>query len=611
MSLRTVLLTSLALGLGCGEPAVEPPEAPVAPPVDPDPSAFDGLEGFWSEADARAVLDRSGELELGADLSRLTEEERDALAHLIEAGEAMARIYRVSRHPDALRVHAHLHAFSPTSDEERARLEALIQIESLFQGPIARTPDGGRATIAPVEAYRPGRNVYPADVTAEALRAAALADPRAAVLDPRTVVRRRSAEALDADRAAVLAHPWVSALHPDLSSRLEAAPEDGALYGVPYALAYADDLELASRELFTAADALRAAHPDFAAYLAQRARDLLTNDYEGGDALWVTARPATLNLELGAYETYDDHLAGQKTFAAASILLRDTEASDALARAIDELPALEAALPGGPYGDVHTRIPIGIYDVIADFGQARGGNTASILPNDADITRRHGRIILVRRNVIEHPVVVGWARARFAAAVDEAHVSELGPSGNLDRTVWHEVGHYLGPKTAEDGRPVTQALGSLHNCIEELKADLVSLWLMPRLVAAGVLDEARRRDAYAAGVLRVLVTTEPRRTDAYGTMQLMQQRWLLARGVLRWEEGAGLTIDYARYPEAVEAMLTEVLRFQRAGDAAAAERFVGEWAVWDPAVQGAIGRALEGAAPRYWLPSYAALAEGE
>ena len=28
-------------------------------------------------------------------------------------------------------------------------------------------------------------------------------------------------------------------------------------------------------------------------------------------------------------------------------------------------------------------IPVGVYDVIADFGQSRGGNTASILPNEA------------------------------------------------------------------------------------------------------------------------------------------------------------------------------------------------------------------------------------
>lgn len=610
MNVRSLIVCAPILTLlACGEDAAPTTETAAAAPSS-EPTSFAGLEGFWSEADARAVLDRSGEVVLEADLSTLGEAERAALPHLIEAGEAMARIYRVSRHPDAMRVHDYLQTFTPESDEERARHAALLQIESLFAGPIARTVDGDRALIAPVAPYRAGRNVYPEDVTADALRDAAAADPTLGLLDVRTVVRRRTSDALEADRAAARAHPWVSALHPDLVRRLEGEPDETAYYGVPYALAYADDLSIAARELFAAADLLRTASPDFAAYLAQRARDLYTNDYEGGDALWVTARPAALNLELGAYETYDDHLAGQKAFAAASILLRDAAASDALEAAIGHLPELEAALPGGPYGAVHTSIPIGIYDVIADFGQARGANTASILPNDADITRRHGRIILIRRNVIESPVVAGWARDRFGAAVAPAHVADLGSRGNLDRTVWHEVGHYLGPKTSTDGRTVTAALGELHNTFEELKADLVSLFSIPHLQALGVLDDGRARAMYAAGVLRVMVASRPTATEPYQTMQLMQQNWLIEQGVLRFDPSTErFTIDYARYPAAVEAMLTEVLAIQQAGDPVRARAFIDRWARWDDAVQGAVGARIRAAAPTFTRTRYPALSE--
>src|SRR5690606_18410497 len=289
-----------------------------------------------------------------------------------------------------------------------------------------------------------------------------------------------------------------------------------------------------------------------------------------------------------------------------SILIRAPEESAELERAVANLAAFEAALPGGPYQEVRASIPIGIYDVIADYGQARGGNTASILPNEAHITQKYGRTILIRRNILLNPATAASAQRRFRAVVAEAHADDLGEQGNLDRTVWHEVGHYLGPKRTADGRDVSEALGPLHNTMEELKADLVSLWLLPHLVSSGVMTPERSRSAYAAGILRALITSEPRRDSPYATMQLMQQRWLFDAGVLRLEEGR-LHIDYVRYPAAVLAMLTEVLRLQRAGDRAAAEAFIDRWARWDPAVQGALGELLEPVAPRRWLPDYAAL----
>jgi hypothetical protein len=257
---------------------------------------------------------------------------------------------------------------------------------------------------------------------------------------------------------------------------------------------------------------------------------------------------------------------------------------------------------------VRAEIPVGIYDVVADFGQARGGNTATILPNEAHITRKYGRTILIRRNVLLAPASVAVAERRFRAAVAGAHAGDLGERGRLDNTVWHEVGHYLGPRRASDGRLVIQALGDLHNHLEELKADLISLWSIPRLVDAGVLDRGRARSAYAAGVLRTLVASEPARASAYPTMWLMQQNWLLEHGALSFSAGR-VSIDYARLPRAVEGMLREVLRIQRAGDRAAAEAFVERWARWDPEVQGVLGAALDQAAPRHWLMRYPALDE--
>ncbi|MDQ3030901.1 MAG: NUDIX hydrolase [Myxococcota bacterium] len=604
--------------VGCGSRDAEPTD-PVEPAAASEPRVeatvapaprFDGLEGFWDEARARAVLDRAATFEVRADTSGWSDAERAAAARLMEAGLLAQRLHEEMRHAEALDVRAHLETYAPEAAPERAQLESLRTLYRLFQGPIATMPDGSHVAFAPVAPYEPARNVYPTGLDRAAMQAYVDAHPGdRALTATRTIVRRRTAEQLEHDRAALAAHPEIAALHPRLAEQLAADADDDALYAVPYALAHAGELGEMSRLLFAAAGDVRADDADLADYLEQRARDLLSNDYEAGDAAWVSGRFGRLNAQVGAYETYDDHVLGQKAFYSLSILARAPEESEALERAVAHLSELEAALPGGPYERVRTAIPIGIYDVVADYGQARGANTASILPNEAHITRKYGRTILVRRNVIMHPEIVAASQRRFRAAVATTHADDLGERGSFDRTVWHEVGHYLGPKTTTAGQPVTEALGGIHNCIEELKADLVSLWLLPRLVELGVLDAERQRDAYAAGVLRVLVSHEPPRTEAYGTMQLMQQNWLLERRVLSFDAERGLTIDYARYPAAVEAMLVEVLRIQRAGDAAAAQRFIDRWARWSTDVQAPIAARMEGIAPRYWIPSYAALEE--
>jgi len=607
-----VVIAGLASVVGCDGPRPPDEGNRSATPDPPDQAAtragFDGLDGFWSREKAEALVAEALTFEVEADTAALTPGERAAVRKLMEMGAIFQRLYEDTRHPDAARVRQHLATYAPAGPEEARRLEALRDVYALFQGPIARLPDGTRESIAPVRAYAPTRNVYPEGTTAEELAAYRDAHPEEPGLGAvRTVVRRRTRRELAGDRAALAAHPFLRELHPGLAGRLERPPDPDAFYAVPYALAYAEEMVAASRLAFAAAGDVRETDPDLADYLEQRARDLLTNDYEAGDAAWVTGRFRRLNAEIGAYETYDDHLLGQRGFFALSILVRDQAGSAALARGVAGLQAFEDALPGGPYGRVRGEIPIGIYDVLVDYGQARGGNTASILPNEAHITRKYGRTILIRGNVITDPSLVAAARRRFRAVVAPVHADDLGPRGAFDRTVWHEVGHYLGPKTTVAGGTVTDALGNLQNHFEELKADLVSLWLLPRLVANGVLDPERARAAYAAGVLRAIVGTPPERSQPYQTMRLMQQRWLLDRAALGFDEDSGkLTIDYGAYPGAVEAMLTEVLAIQRAGDRDRAETFVDRWARWDPEVQGRLGDAYQGAAPTYGRPKYRA-----
>jgi hypothetical protein len=555
----------------------------------------------WTDADTRRVVDNTRELTLAPDLSGLSPAEHQVVSNLLEAGRIMQDLYEDQLHPDAARVRASLVAGSP---------QALLY--RLFEGPIGTNGQNERAPFVPARPEMPGKNVYPWAMTRAELDAYLAAHPeaRASILAPRSVVRRATAENLDGDLGTLAAHPGLLVLHADLQGRLQAlraSPSEDVLYAVPYAVAYADRLGRVATLLRASADTVEEEDPDLASYLRLRSLDLQSSNYEGGDAAWVSGRFNHLNAQIGSYETYDDALYGVKAFYSLSLLVRDRERSDQLDAALTDIQSVEDALPYDHHKQVRSHIPVGVYNVVADFGQARGLNTASILPNDADHARKYGRTILLRYNIMTQPQLFEVSRNRFCAAVADKFCDDLTMDGSFQRTLWHEIGHYLGVDHTDDGRTLDQALGSVSNLYEEMKADLVSLFTAARLHDDGFYSDDELRAFYAAGILRVLQGVEPRPDEPYQTMELMQWNWYLEHDVLLFRDGR-LSINYDRYHDAVEAMLREVLAIQSAGDVERAQAFIDRWTRWDPNLHGVIARAV-GSAPGggYYLVKYAAL----
>ncbi|MBE7452103.1 MAG: NUDIX hydrolase [Kofleriaceae bacterium] len=567
------------------------------------------LDRAWTLDQTRPLVEKTLTVRLAPDLDHLSAPERAAVDKLLAVGAIMQELYEDQRHVDAAPARALVAGL-----DQGERAQHLRQLHRLFQGPIAATLDNQRVPFLGARPVAPGKTVYPWGITASEIEAFLADHPEArdAILAPRTVVRRAEAAALAADLATLDRHPALDTLHPGLRERLQALRAAPAgLYAVPYAVAYADRVVRVHRLLHEAAEVVTSADPELAGYLRNRARDLLTDDYESGDAAWVTADLGNLNVQLGAYETYDDELFGAKTFFALSLLARRPADSDALRHAIGGLQALEDSLPYARKKKVRERIPVGVYDVIADFGQARGGNTATILPNEAYLTRRYGRTILLRANIMRDPDLFAAVGGAWAAVMAPAHAGELTADAGFVRTLWHEVGHYLGVDATRDGRDLDAALGDTASLLEELKADLASLFVARELRARGHLDDAGLRAVYASGVNRVLQNNRPRRDQPYQTMQLMQWNHFLTRGLLRFDAAtATMSIDHARYHDVVAELLARVLAVQDAGDKAAADAFIAELTTWDDARHGVIAQKLRDQQRyRYRLFYYAALGE--
>ncbi len=380
---------------------------------------------------------------------------------------------------------------------------------------------------------------------------------------------------------------------------------------MPYSVAYADQLIKAHGLLNEAADLLHKDDEEFARFLRNRARDLLSDDYESGDAAWITGRFKNLNAQIGSYETYDDELYGVKTFFAVSLLATRPQETIALRQAMKGLQALEDSLPYDHHKKVREDIPVGVYDVIADFGQARGGNTATILPNESYLARRYGRTILLRANIMRDRSIFESTNRTLAAAIGEAEAKALTNEGNFYRTLWHEVGHYLGVDRTKDGRELDEALQDNANTMEEMKADLVSLFVAEALRKQNYYTDAQLRSVYAGGILRVLQNNRPRRDQPYQTMQLMQWNFFLENGLLGFDQSTGhLRIHYDKYHDVVGKLLQKVLDVQYQGDKAASDRFIDQYAVWRDDLHGVVAKNIRDAQQyRFRLFKYAALGE--
>jgi hypothetical protein len=218
---------------------------------------------------------------------------------------------------------------------------------------------------------------------------------------------------------------------------------------------------------------------------------------------------------------------------------------------------------------------------------------------------------MLRANIMRDTNIFEGTSKTWEAAVASAHKNELTADGNFYRTLWHEVGHYLGVDQTKAGQDLDTALQENSSAMEEMKADLVSLFVAEALHKQGYYADAQLRSVYASGINRVLQNNRPRRDQPYNTMQLMQWNFFLENGLLSFDKESGkLRIHYDKYHDVVGKLLARVLEVQYEGDKAASDHFIEQHTKWDEALHGVVAKNIRDQQRyRFRLFKYAALNE--
>jgi hypothetical protein len=237
--------------------------------------------GYWSIEKTQPILEKTQTIRLAPDLGSLSTGERRAMEKLNQVGAIFQDLYELQRYPHSVNARKSLESLNKQNGSNTAA-QNLLTLYRLNQGPVATTLDSKREPFLPYKQISAG-GMYPADSTKEELDAflAANPDKRDSILGSRTVVRRSTASNLKRDLDKLRQYPVLDTLHPGLKRELQTAITDAkSFYAVPYSIAYADEMIRAHALLNEAAGCVERDDAEFAGYLRNRSRDLLSDDYE-------------------------------------------------------------------------------------------------------------------------------------------------------------------------------------------------------------------------------------------------------------------------------------------------------------------------------------------
>jgi hypothetical protein len=502
------------------------------------------------EGEARPAI--YADFTLTADLTYLTEDQREMIGVLIEAANIMDDLFWRQAY----------------GDEYRSFLDSLgVGDEGRFAeinyGPWDRL-DGNRPFVKGVGPKPAGANFYPADMTIEEFEAAYLPGKNGLY----SFVRR---------------------------------DENGALTLVPYHVAFGAELKAAAGLLRQAADL--AESQDFANYLKLRAAALISDDFQISDLYWMDVKDNEIDVVIGPIETYEDQLFGYRAAYSAYVLIKDMDWSANLARFATFLPELQEGLPVPDAYKMETPgsdADLNAYDVVYYAGDSNAGSkTIAInLPNDEEVQLQKGTRRLQLKNAM---------RAKFdkilepigGVLVDESQRQHISFDAFFANTMFHEVAHGLGIKYTIDGEStVGEALRDVASSIEEGKADVLGLYMVTSLYDAGELGDVDLRDYYVTFMTSVFRSIRFGASSAHGKANMVRFNFFTEAGAfVRDAETGRYRVDFERMRDAMTDLSRLLLTLQGDGDYQGAAKLTSSKGVIGAQLQADLDRLTQASIP--------------
>jgi hypothetical protein len=364
---------------------------------------------------------------------------------------------------------------------------------------------------------------------------------------------------------------------------------DGKFIAVPYSLEY-------QGEIANIADLLRDAaaltkQPTLKSFLEKRAASLLSNEYYDSDVAWMEL-DSSIEPTVGPYEVYEDEWFNYKAAFEAFITLRDDAETEKLMRFGSELQEIENNLPIDPkYRNpkLGALAPIRVVNTVFSSGDGnRGVQTAAFnLPNDERVIAEKGskRVMLKNNQEAKFRMVLQPIAQVALASDDRQRVSF---EAFFTHILMHELMHGLGPHNITVGGRATtvrQEFKDTYSTIEEAKADISGLFALQFLVDHQKLDKSLDQTMYVTYLASMFRSIRFGITEAHGRGVAIQLNYFLDNGGVTVAQDGTFAVNPERIRQNVVDLTRDIMTMQATGDYAAARQMMDTLGVVRPQVQ--------------------------
>lgn len=500
-------------------------------------------EGTSSSGFDSTLLRKYITVKLTADLSGLTEKEKQMIPLLIRVAEITDKMYWYEAYGQKDSLLAGIQ-----DDNARKYVE-------INYGPWDRL-NGDTAFLEGFGAKPAGANYYPKDMTKEEFEAADLADKKSQY----TFLRR---------------------------------DDQGKLITIPYHKQFAAEVAEIASLLKQAADLTD--HPELKKYLTLRAEAFLTDEYYASDIAWMDMKTNPIDIITGPIETYEDGLFGYKASHETYVLIKDKAWSQRLERYAAMLPGLQQGLPVNekykkekPGSDSQ----LAAFDVVYYAGDCNaGGKTIAVnLPNDEKVQLEKG----TRRSQLKNAMQAKFDQILIPIAnelIDSAQRQYINFDAFFANTMFHEVAHGLGIKNTINGKgTVREALKENASALEEGKADILGLYMVTKLHERGEL-KGDIKEYYTTFMASIFRSVRFGASSAHGVANMIRFTFFKEMGAFERDAATNTyKINFDKMQTAMNALSEKILTLQGDGDYDGVTALVKEMAVIQPELQADLDR---------------------
>ena len=463
-------------------------------------------------------LNKYVSVKLTADVSKLTENERQMLPLLINAADKMNDLFWYESYGDKEAL------LNSISDADTKRF---VEIN---YGPWDRL-NGNKSFMEGFSDKPLGANYYPKDMTKEEFEKSDFENKGSIY----TFVRR---------------------------------DDNGKLYAIPYHKQFEKEVREVSDLLLEASKL--ADNAGLKKYLELRSQALLDDNYQPSDFAWMDMKTNTLDIVIGPIETYEDHIFGNKASHEGYVLIKDQAWSEKLAKFSQYLPVLQKGLPVDEAYKKEvpgTDSDLNAYDVVFYAGDCNSGSkTIAInLPNDEEVQLEKGTRRLQLKNAM---------RAKFDkilmpisdVLIDESQRKNITFDAFFENTMFHEVAHGLGIKNTLDGKgTVRNALKEHSSALEEGKADILGLYMIQQLINKGDLkrDFEDNMVTFMAGIFR---SVRFGASSAHGKANMIRFNFFKEKAAFTRNDDGTYIVNFEKMESAMKDLSSLILTLQGDGN---------------------------------------------